>query len=260
MRTVNEHECYLAWQDRGRSQRWFVIGWLKASPTREQFTFRYTMGAMLAREATGFAPLAGFPKFEATYRSPELFPVFKNRLHSPNRPDFPAFLEGLDLPPEHRDPMDLMIISGGRRRTDNLEVIPKIEPALKGHFEVRFFLHGLRYFGVEGVEAVDRLVQDDRLSLVYEEANEGTGQPALRVETLTGTAIGYVPNYLVQEFQTIREQCHYPEEVYAVRNNYADAPLDHRLLLRLAGCWPAGHQPMKGETFQPIERREPILF
>jgi len=257
--TVNQNELYLAWQDRGRSNRWFVIGWLEASPARDQFTFRYTKGALTAMDETGFRPLEGFPGFHAVYRSPELFPVFKNRLHSPNRSDFPAFLEVLDLPPEHRDPMDLMLISGGRRRTDNLEVIPKIEPASEGHFDVRFFLHGLRYHGVEAVEAVDRLSQGERLTLVYERENEGTKRPALRVETLTGVPVGYVPNYLVEEFQTIRELCAYPEEVHVVRNNYSDAPLDHRLLLSLASCWPLGHVPMAGEAFQFVEVKTTAL-
>jgi len=61
---------YLAWQDRGKTRRWFPIGRLDA------------------------------------------------------------------------DPLSILEVSGGTRRTDNLEVFPKISKNERGEFRTRFFLRG----------------------------------------------------------------------------------------------------------------------
>ena len=133
---------------------------------------------------------------------------------SEHRENFSDYLDSLDLPPEIREPVHILAVSGGRRRTDSLEVFPKIEPASEGHFELSFFLHGIRY-----CERIAKLQSGERVEFIRERKNTGTGLPALRVETLKGEAIGYTPNYMVSDFQYIRENCYVPEDIAVARVN-----------------------------------------
>ena len=160
---------------------------------------------------------------------------------SAHRENFSDYLESLDLPPEFREPVHILAVSGGRRRTDSLEVFP---PASEGHFELSFFLRGIRY-----CERIAKLQSGERVEFIRERKNTGTGLPALRVETLKGEAIGYTPNYMVSDFQYIRENCYVPEDIAVARVN-PENPLDSRVLLHVAGCWPEDYESMMPEEFE----------
>ena len=74
----------------------------------------------------GFPPLMEFPDLDETYWSPELFPVFQNRVMNRSRPDFADYLRHLDLP-EGADPIEILRVNGGSRVTDTYEVFPKLD-------------------------------------------------------------------------------------------------------------------------------------
>ncbi len=244
---------YLAWQSSGEKAGWYPIGQLDVGgPGQPTYSFRYIQGAMTAKKEAGFSPLDGFPDFGEVYTSAELFPVFKNRVMSAHRGSFETYLDSLALPPEYRGPIHILAVSGGRRRTDALEVFPKIEPASQGHFELSFFLHGARHCP-GAIERIDALEERQRLQLVHEPRNQGTRLPALRVETLHGGAIGYTPNYMVSDFQCVRVNCLYPEMVTVFRINRS-SPLDSRVLLHVEGCWPEIYESMMPDEFQEIGR------
>jgi hypothetical protein len=136
---------YLAWQDRGKTRQWFPIGRLDADLKKPVFKFGYLEGAVRANKEVGFQPLSNFPDFHRRYTSNELFPLFKNRVMDSNRSDFESYVEQLDLDPNLADPLTILAVSGGTRRTDNLEVFPKISKNANGEFCTRFFLKGWRY-------------------------------------------------------------------------------------------------------------------
>ena len=70
-----------------------------ASVTREARSER--------RKEAGFPLLIEFPDLHKAYRSPELFPVFQNRVMNRARPDFADYLRQLDLP-EGADPIEIL--------------------------------------------------------------------------------------------------------------------------------------------------------
>jgi hypothetical protein len=245
---------YLAWQSPSPHRRWYPVGLLEFERISENsgfYRFGYLKGAMKASHEAGFCPIDSFPDFNRSYESAELFPLFQNRVMDDKRAGFSSYLESLALPPEYREPIHILAVTGGRRRTDSFEVFPRIEPATGGHFELTFFLHGTRYCGVEALKALQNLKAGDPLAIAREPRNHATSEPALRIETEEGVAIGYTPNYLVPDFCYMMENCIYDAEVSVERIN-SEHPLDSRILLRIAGCWPEAYEAMIPEDFREL--------
>jgi hypothetical protein len=246
---------YLAWLAPPPQRSWYPIGRLECTRKAggpSAYRFLYLQGAQRAARETGFTPVDGFPSFTEVYESRELFPLFQNRVMNRSRSGFQAYLDSLALQPEAREPIHILAVSGGRRRTDSFEVFPKIERASEGHFEVTFFLHGIRHFAEGGgLDRVNALLPGARLKLAREDRNQGTGRPALRLETADGQPVGYTPNYLVPDFQYIQDNCVYEAEVFVERVTPAN-PLDSRVLLRMVGCWPQGYYSMQQGDFAEI--------
>jgi hypothetical protein len=113
---------YLAWQAPSGSHRnraWFPVGRLDASSPaddQQRYRFRYTEGARSAEREVGFRPLISFPDFQQDYTSENLFPLFQNRVLSPKRPDFPEYIEWLDMTREEADPISILSVSDGSLR------------------------------------------------------------------------------------------------------------------------------------------------
>ena len=241
---------YLAWQS---AKGWFPIGRLdfeQASPI-PYYRFCYLAGVRRAQAEAGFVPIDSFPNLDRVYESAELFPLFQNRVMDSHRPNFDQYLQSLALPAEYRQPIHILAVSGGKRRTDSFEVFPHIEHASQGHFELSFFLHGTRYLGPAALDAIDTLRAGQKVTLKHEEENMGTHRPALRVEIPQGQTIGYTPNYLVPDFHYIRENCILPERV-TVQCINPQNPLDSRVLLHMVGCWPDDYSAMIPTEFKPL--------
>ena len=115
--------CFWLGRTKRGARRWFPIGRLDADIERPQYRFRYIGGAARAQETAGFPLLIEFPELEEDYRSPELFPVFPDRVMNRRRPDFTDYLRSLDLPPK-ADPIEILSANGGSRMTDTYEVFP----------------------------------------------------------------------------------------------------------------------------------------
>ena len=145
---MNGKAMFLAWQDQAPSHRWFPVGRLDAYAERALYRFRYTKGALRAQREAGYPLLLEFPSLEREYWSPDLFPLFGNRVMNRARPDLAEYLHALDLA-EATDPFEILAVSGGHRATDSYEVFPKIEKKDDGSFACRFFLHGWRHVNRE---------------------------------------------------------------------------------------------------------------
>lgn len=214
------------------------------------YRFRYTGGARMAQEATGFEPLISFPDFERDYRSGQLFPLFQNRVLSPKRSDFPEYVRWLGLDPSHADPISILSVSGGNRVTDNLEVFPKVDPDEDGSFQIRFFLHGLRHLSEASRERARRLESGEPLRIMVELNNPAT-RLAVPIHTEDYIMIGWAPRYLVGDLLTCLPEA--PELTAQVAQvNREHAPLNQAILIDYEGRAPEGCELMGSPDFRPL--------
>ena len=233
---------------------WSPIGRLEFD--RGTYRFVYTKGA---RTAVGFTPFSGMEDLEETYESNELFPVFANRLLPKSRPEYEAYLQwsGFD-PANPPDPIAVLGVTEGIRRTDMIELFPCPTPDEQGCYLSKFFLHGLRHMPEAAKARALALERDEPLYPMLDLCNPAD-RNAVALRTVNGDRLmlGYVPRYLAHDVWKLFQGCE-PEfiNVFVHRVN-RDAPLQQRLLCRMHACWPEGFQPCSGEEFQPIPKELP---
>ena len=241
---------FLAWQDAASTRQWFPIGRLDADVAKSDYRFAYICGAKRAHREAGLEPLDAFPDFKEIYRSPELFPLFKNRVVTPERADFADYLRQLDLEP-NADPLEILAVTGGRRQTDSLEVFPKIHRNPDGGFQCKFLLHGWRHVNPAAQERLATL-QPGELLVVSIELNNPVSGLALQLETPDYHMIGWTPRYLVNDL--VKAIAGSPSQISArlLQTNPAPAPAKQRYLICLQGHWSNNYEPMSGAEFQPF--------
>src|SRR5712692_313365 len=217
---------FLAWQDSAATRQWFPIGRLDANVAKSNYQFEYIRGAELAHQQAGLEPLDAFPDFTEVYRSSELFPLFKNRVVTPERTDFADYLRQLDLEP-NADPLEILAVTGGTRQTDSLEVFPKIHRNRGGGFQCKFLLHGWRHVNSAAQEKLATLQQGERLVVGIELNNPVSGL-ALQLQTPDYHMIGWTPRYLVNDL--VKAIAASPGRVSAqlLQTNAAPAPAKQR--------------------------------
>ena len=240
---------FLAWQEKDRRQ-WFPVGRLDADVTQPSYRFRYTGGARRAQAEAGFPLLVEFPTLEEDYRTSRLFPLFRNRVINPGRPDLKEYLRNLDLGHE-ADPIEILAANGGYRATDAYEVFPKIEREDDGSFSCRFFLHGWRHVNSAAQERLARLTPGEGLYVTLELTNPVT-RFAVQIQTEDYFMIGWAPRYLAADLAmalVAGVPDHYSARV--VRINPQPAPSKQRVLIEMQGRW-NGYEPMNGSDYQPV--------
>ena len=240
---------FLAWQDKAHTRGWFPVGRLDVERPQSRYRFRYTRGADIAHAQAGFPPLFDFPDLRGDYQADELFPLFKNRVLTPGRPDFASYLQQLDLP-EQSDPIEILSVDGGYRATDAFEVFPKIERGPDGAFRCRFFLHGWRHVNAPAQERLARLGAGEKLYVGLELTNPTT-QMAVQFQTEDYHMIGWAPRYLVSDLVQAIAEAPSAYAANVVRINPVPAPSKQRVLIELRGNWPK-HEPMTTNEFEPL--------
>ena len=240
---------FLAWQDKNRSRQWFPVGRLDADIERSKFRFRYTGGAERARREVGFPLAIDFPTMRNDYWSSELFPLFKNRVMAPGRPDLADYLKTLDLT-DKADPAEILSVDGGYRITDAFEVFPKIEKGADGGFRCRFFLHGSRHVNSTAQQRINDLESNEKLYVTLELTNPAT-RLAVQLQTLDYHMIGWAPRYLVNDLTKAMAESPGTYAAHVVRVNPLPAPSKQRLLIELTGNW-GSHEPMTDRDFEPL--------
>lgn len=252
---------FLAWRE-SSTRTWFPVGRLLFEDGR--YSFSYLQGALRAKEQRGFRPLESFPSLSEVYESDELFPLFRNRLPSPSRPDYAKFAEYLNVPHSADDPMVLLARSGGRRATDNLEVFPCPELDDSGQYHIHFFAHGVRHLPQGAIARIDTLRPGETLLLCWDFQNPHDTQALmLRTNDTASQAqdpyiVGYCPRYLSEDVLRLVGNCS-DVHVAVERLNPAPAPLQFRLLCNMTACWPQDFHPFTGADYQPIECVAPGL-
>ena len=238
---------FVAWQAPAPTHAWFPIGRLDACTDRRDYVFRYTHGALRARDSAGFEPLIAFPEFERRYEATELFPLFKNRILEPNRKDFAEYLQWLDMDPLHADPIEILGLTGGERQTDSLEVFPKVRKLEDGTIRCRFFLHGLRHVSEAARERAEKLTDGEKLQVAIEVNNPATTY-AVQLQTTDCHLIGWAPRYLVDDLRAALLD-HSTISASVQRINLLGAPFARRVLVELRGGVPAAFEPMTSDEY-----------
>lgn len=238
---------FLAWQGVGENRAWFPVGRLDADVATPEYRFRYTKGAERAQEQAGFSAILSFPKLTRDYRSPELFPLFRNRVMNPARPDFPNYLKTLGLD-GNAEPVEILAVNGGRRVTDNYQVFPKLVKKPDGSFTCRFLLHGSRYVNRSGQERLATLQPGEELRIALELTNPTT-QLAVQIQTDDHQILGWAPRYLVDDLTRAMAESSGKYEAKVIRVNPQRHSLRPSLLIEMSSHWD-NHEPMSSEDYQ----------
>lgn len=247
---------YLGWQDRGLTRAWFPVGRLDVASDEkeddERFRFRHLRGAEAARETGGFESVAGFsPDLSRDYRSHALFPVFRNRVMSPRRPDYGDYLRRRDL--DHTATfIEILAVDGGRRVTDFYEVFPKLAKSEDGSFVCRFFVRGFHHTNENAERRIERLRRDESLQVSVELTNP-TGHPAVQILTRDYYVVGWAPRYFAHDLMVAMAKSKGEHEARVVRVNPVPDPSSQRLLIEMKSRWEK-HEPMNGREFEPLAR------
>jgi len=243
---------FLAWQS-PESRAWFPIGRLTFDG--ELYRFTYIQGVYTAQQQARFQPIWAFPDLDKVYESPELFPLFSNRLLRRSRPDYPAFVQWLNIPEHEDEPIALLSRSGGHRATDTFEVFPYPEPDEQGLYNIHFFAHGLRHLPSETYPRIQQL-QPGQLLYVARDCQNPYDPNALLLRTEDLYNVGYCPRYLVSDISDLLDQSPEKLKVLVERVNQPPTPLQFRLLCHLTARWTQGFQPFSNETYQPLAQEE----
>ncbi len=216
------------------------------------YRFSYTKGAL---RATSFEPFGKMIDLRGVYRSDKLFAMFLNRLISKSRPEYLDYLRWMGLNPSVGDEMDELGISGGRRGTDSIEVVPMPVRNEAGNYSVEFFARGLLHFNASCVEAVKQLREGDRLWLVKDAQNAfDTYAMFMRTENPIHS-VGYVPRLYAKDLGHMLDRFGSEVDVRVKRVN-DDAPLSMRLLCTLNAPWFEGFRPFATEDFVSLSHGE----
>lgn len=174
-----------------------------------EYQFAYLPGVEVIK---GFRPLLGFKDLAKTYVSEELFPLFRERVLDPSRPDFGRLLHELDLDLASATPWELLARTGGGSEGDTLQVTPFPKPDGAG-WSCTFLAAGVRYFKEKSVriaggatevyadaayeEILGALRPGDPLKVEREVGNEYNADARVLL-TERGDAVGYVPDWLAR--------------------------------------------------------------
>ncbi len=239
---------FLAWQD-PISRLWFPIGRLTFDGVKYQFV--YTQGVKEAQEKCNFQPLPSFPRLDEVYASTELFPVFSNRLMPRSRPDYPKFIQWLNVPTHEAEPIVLLARSGGQRETDTLTVFPCPEPDEEGQYHIHFFSHGVRYLPSCSIERINRFQPGEKLWLAHEFQNQYDSQ-ALTLNTEDHHIVGYCPRYLLSNIFGLLQRNPNLVDVRVDRVNQPPTPQQFRLLCSMTAKCKGDFRPFTEKEYQPI--------
>jgi hypothetical protein len=242
---------FLAWLDPVH-RRWFPVGRLTSEGG--EYAFRYTEGVLDAQREAGFQPLAAFPDVTATYRSPELFALFSNRLLPRSRPDYREFIEWLHIPESEEEPFVILARSGGRRATDTFEVFPEPQVDESGIVVLHFFIHGIRHSSPEAVQRSESLGVGERFLVLHDLQNpHDRNALALRREASSSGdlhLVGFCPRYISEEVLPVLRD--HPErvKVEVAHVNPPPAPAQLRVLCSMR--LPTGTVLFKGRKYLPL--------
>ncbi len=235
---------YLIWQE-PQTQSCLPVGKLTYNSEKQVYQFTYTKGA---EKSPRFIPFGRMKNLYKPYFSIELFPLFANRLLQKSRPEYPAYLQWLNVSEKEQDDQILLLArSGGRRATDLLEVLPYPERNVDGDYEFYFFSRELRLMPKESLEKIPFIALGEPLHLVPNPQNQSD---ACAIALETGDLVGYCPPYLAKHFWQMRPKMNW-SHLTVVKVNL-ESPSAFRLLCRWVFNLPESCQLFVDEDFQEL--------
>ena len=217
-----------------------AIGFLAYDGQHYNFAYLRTAVSM-----PGFHSLPGLSDTTRAHDSDRLFPIFAERVISARRPDRQTSMDALGLGMDAA-PFEVLQRSGGRRVGDTIEVLPAPTAAPDGSLTVDFLVHGVRYRPPEVQERISQLHPGDELRIVPELDNQ-TDFRALLVTDRDALPLGYVPSPLLELVHALSDPT-----ARVLRANGPLVGFHFRLLARIAGRVPAGHQPFGGPAWETV--------
>ena len=211
----------LVWEQ-PETHRFVEVGQLTELADQGRYSFQYSPGI----QDLGLVPLTEFPEFSATYVSEWLPAFFLNRVMSARRPSYYAYLSWLGLSGS-TEPMEILARTGGGRATDDFHVLDTFD-VQNGHRVGWFPASGIaRIDGASG-RVVD-LRAGDELAIV-DQVRDARNHRTMLLSAPDGAPVGYVPDWLVDEVDQMRQTG--PVTIFVEQVNL-DAPDHLKLLCRL---------------------------
>ena len=185
----DEHNyLLLVWQN-PVTRRNYTVGKLTKA---DKFYFEYCEQFEEARDS-GWNLMEAFPE-NKKYESKELFPAFSSRLPDKKRRDIKSILKKYNL--DCYDGFELLRRSEARLPIDTYQFVDPIFPEDET-IQRDFFIMGIRHNASclgENCGDLPNVKVGDYLRFIEEPENQYDNY-ALRVETMNGEHLGYVPRY-----------------------------------------------------------------
>lgn len=238
---------YIIWQDtKSRNRMWSPVAKVNINTNQEVYSFQYTNGS----KNPNFIPFPRMQDLSEEFFSPRLFPFLKNRMFPKNRPEFNEFLDWTGSK-QNIDPLDLLILLGGNKATDNYRVIMQPTPK-DGYYIQDFFVSGIQYIDEKAKEYIDTIKEGECLLIKYDDDNTEDKNAVMLISTTGGLKLGYYPAYLNFDLRKLLRSEENPNKQCKVKvlKNNLDAPSQYRLFCRLETKWPPSFQPCSSEQYQ----------
>lgn len=196
------------------------VGILSALPGSYFFEYLHAF-----QSAAGARALGGLPLNSTPFSSHELFPVFANRIIGAHRVDRPENLESLGLAESATD-IEILSRSEGSRPVDTIR-LTELPDLTSGTFDLRFFVHGIRY-----QVNIDALLGELSVGdpVFFDHDRENSHDPFATLVTSGGKKLGYVPRAL-SPLLSVAVELH--GNVSQINDPSAGADL--RLMIRVVG-------------------------
>jgi hypothetical protein len=229
---IQKQNIFISWQSQ-ETRNWYVVGNLEYDG--QTYNFRYTNGSKKAKK-DGFTAFQGMSELDIIHSSTELFPLFRNRVLSSRRPEYPRFISWLRLGDDATE-MDLLERSNGIKVTDNLQTFSRLEIDDSGSFDCFFFLHGLSHRTQDAKDFVSKLTLGDQLFLKRELNNSHDSNATMVLssgEKNSALQLGYCPGYLSSDVSKLLND-NYDSIKFTVESFDSNAPVHYQLMCRLTG-------------------------
>lgn len=243
MKLVNS--VYVVWQDL-HTRMWHPVAKL-TELSDGTYEFKYTNGAKEKR----FVSFPRMTELNEIYKSNTLFPFFKNRLISKNRPEFKMMIEWSDIKDEEFNPIEFLGVSGGERKTDDFRIVT-IPENKNGYYKVKFFVSGVKYLSEKSKEKVNSLKCGDLLHYKFDVNNKMDSDAIMLITTDDGDEVGYYPKYLNKDFHKIVDDYKKEMKIKVIKINSL-APEQYRLLCEVESEWVDEFKPFQSSEYEDYD-------
>ncbi|MBU5343676.1 HIRAN domain-containing protein [Caldifermentibacillus hisashii] len=187
----------VTWKDT-KSNLYYHVGTLNYDG--EKYLFVYTIQSNSHRKVkealqNGYRPHPAFPDLHKEYISNKLFSAFDRRIPSHDRVDYDEVLKSLGLPKD-ADRMDILRETRGMISGDHYSFEEPLRLFHDNHFETNFYINGMRHQSL-GEDWSTMVKPGDTLNAVPEKNNVADPY-AVRIETVSGKCLGYIPGIYAQ--------------------------------------------------------------